>query len=208
MEKRNERGAVMLESTYCILISIIVLMFFMSFGFFLYQKTLVTVVANEVAQEISQTYKYRNVRDDSAISKADIEGVGMYRYLFFEDSFISSNENKAKNLANIRLSKTSLAKDEGNLTVEVDTVIDDIGRRHYEVTVKQRYSFLLGDLLSFIGQKDVQVLEKTAYVESSDVMNYFNIVKAVQYAVKKTGEPIKALEVINSAFSLIKTVFE
>ena len=40
MTAKNERGAVMLESTYCILISVFVLMFLLSFGFLLYQKRL------------------------------------------------------------------------------------------------------------------------------------------------------------------------
>ena len=57
MKIKDERGAVLLESTYCILISIIVLMFMVSFGFFLYQNTVVTIVANEAAEEVSQTYK-------------------------------------------------------------------------------------------------------------------------------------------------------
>ena len=82
MKIKDERGAVLLESTYCILISIIVLMFMVSFGFFLYQNTVVTIVANEAAEEVSQTYKLRNVADSSSISSSDISGIGKYRYLF------------------------------------------------------------------------------------------------------------------------------
>lgn len=56
MKIRDERGAVMLESTYCILISIIVLMFMLSFGFFLYQNAVVTIITNEAA-ELSECKK-------------------------------------------------------------------------------------------------------------------------------------------------------
>lgn len=114
MKFKDERGAVMLESTYCILISIFVLMFILSFGFFLYQKTTVTIVANEIAEEVSQTYKLRNVSDSSSISSTDISGVGKYRYLFFADNFNSKNEAKAITLANVRLTKTALADKAGN----------------------------------------------------------------------------------------------
>lgn len=55
MKIRDERGVVMLESTY-ILISIIVLMFMLSFGFFLYQNAVVTIITNEAA-ELSECKK-------------------------------------------------------------------------------------------------------------------------------------------------------
>lgn len=56
MKIRDECGVVMLESTYCILISIIVLMFMLSFGFFLYQNAVVTIITNEAA-ELSECKK-------------------------------------------------------------------------------------------------------------------------------------------------------
>lgn len=208
MKIKDERGAVMLESTYCVLISILVLMFMMSFGLFLYQKTTVTIVTNEIAEEVTQTFKLRNVADSSSISSSDISGVGKYRYLFFADSFNSKNEAKATTLANVRLTKTSLAKQEENLSVDVETVVDDIGRRHYEVTVKQKYSFMLGDLLSVIGQRDVQTLEETVYVESVDVLNYVNTVKVTQYGINKVKDSSSVLGLIDSAISLLHSIFD
>ena len=207
MTGKNERGAVMLESTYCILISVFVLMFLLSFGFLLYQKTLVTIVANDVAEEVSQTYKLRNVADSSSVSLSDISGVGKYRYLFFADSFESKNEAKALTIANARLTKTSLAEAEGILNVDVETVVDDIGRRHYEVTVTQRYSFLLGDFLSLIGQTDTQTISETVYVESSDVLSYINTVKVTQYGLEKLKDSSSMLGLIDSAISLLHSIF-
>lgn len=208
MKIKDERGTVMLESTYCILVSIIVLMFMLSFGFFLYQNAVVTVVTNEVAEEVSQTYKLRNVADSSSITSSDISGIGKYRYLFFADDFNSKNEAKLNNLANVRLSKTSLAKEEGNITVDVETVVDDIGRRHYEVTVTQKYSFLLGDLLSVIGQSDVETLSRTVYVESSDVLNYVNTVKTTKYGLNELKDHSDLLGLVDSAISLLHSIFD
>lgn len=207
MTAKNERGAVMLESTYCILISVFVLMFLLSFGFLLYQKTLVTIVANDVAEEVSQTYKLRNVADSSSVSLSDISGVGKYRYLFFADSFESRNEAKALTIANARLTKTSLAEAEGSLNVNVETVVDDIGRRHYEVTVTQRYSFLLGDFLSLIGQMDTQTISETVYVESSDVLSYINTVKVTKYGLEALKDNSSVLGLIDSAISLLHSIF-
>lgn len=204
----NERGAIVLESTYCILFAAIMLVFLISFGFLLYQNVVVTVVANEVAEEVSQTYKLRNVTDSSSVSEADVSSVGKYRYLFFADRFESKNETKAKNLANVRLSKTALAEDEGTVQVDVKAVVDDIGRRHYEVTVRQKYSFMLGKLLSFVGQQDVQTLEKTVYVESSDVLHYVNTVKMTQYGINKLKDNSSVLGVFDSAISLLHSIFD
>lgn len=205
---KKEQGSVMLESTYCLLISIIVLMFMISFCFFLYQHAVVGIVANEVAEEVAQTYKLRYITDNSNISSSDISGVGKYRYLFFSSSFNSKNEAKVYTIANARLSKTALAQEVGNLNVDVETVVDDIGRRHYEVTVKQKYTFLLGDLLSFIGQKDVQMIEETSYVASVDILNYFNTVKTTKYGIEKLKDSSSALGLIDSAISLLHSVFD
>ena len=208
MKIRKERGSVMLESTYCILISVIVLMFIMSFGFFLYQHTVVTIVANEVAEEVAQTYKLRNVTDSSTVTSSDISDIGKYRYLFFSDSFNTKNEAKITTLANVRLTKTSLNEMDGRININVETVVDDIGRRHYEVTVSQRYTFLLGELLAFIGQSDSQIIERTSYVESPDVLNYVNTVKATQYGMDELSENVGFLGVIDSAISLLHSIFD
>ena len=204
----GQSGSIMLESTYCILGTIIVLIFFLSFGFFLYQRTMVRIVANEVAEEVAQTYKLRYVSDGSSLESSDISGIGKYRYLFFSDSFNEKNEVKIKNLTNIRLTKTSLAKKEGDLYAEVETVVDDIGRRHYVVTVRQKYSFLLGDLLSVIGQENVQELESVVYVESADVLNYINTVKMTKYGVNKLKDNESFLGAVDSAISLLKSIFD
>ena len=204
----RQKGSIMLESTYCILATIIVLIFFLSFGFFLYQKTMVKIVANEVAEEITQTYKLRYVTDSSDIESSDISGIGKYRYLFFTDSFNEKNEIKVENFANARLTKTSLAKKEATLYAEVETVVDDIGRRHYVVTIRQKYSFLFGDLLSVIGQERVQELESVSYVESADVLNYINTVKMTKYGIDKVKDNESFLGVVDSAISLLKSVFD
>lgn len=208
MKTKNEKGAVMLESTYCILISIIIIMFFQSFGFFLYQKTIVGIVANDIAEEIAQTYKLRNVEDDGVVLATDISGIGKYRYFLFSNSFNSKNEFKGRNIGDIRLSKTSLAKKVGNISVDVETVVDDIGRRHYEVTIKQQYAFLMGDLLELVGLEGIQTLEEKVYVESVDVLNYVNTVRTTKYGIDELKEHSTTLELIDNVISLLQAIFD
>lgn len=207
MKYKNERGAVILESTYCILLAIFVLFFFLSFGFFLYQKTAVGIIANEVAEEAIVTYKLRNVADSESVSSTDVAGIGKYRYLLFGGNFERKSESKAKTLADTRLTQTEMAKDKGGLSVSVTPVVDDIGRRHYEVTVRNKYSFLLGDLLSIVGQKEVQTVEATVYVESYDVLNYVNTVKFTQYGISKITDEFALLGLIDSAIGILSNLF-
>lgn len=209
MNLKDEHGVVILEATYCIVLAIFVLMFLLSFGFFLYQNTMVSIVANEIASEISQTYKLRDVSDSSSVTPANIDGIGRYRYLLHESDFNAKNELKARNLASTRLQQTTMAKETGTLQVDIKTVVDDIGRRHYEVTVRQRYTFLLGDLLELIGQHEIQTVEATAYVESSDVLSYVNTVKLTQYGMEKMKEldPTGVANLMDSAISLLHSIF-
>lgn len=207
-KNKNEQGAIMLEAVYCILIVIIVFMFLLSFGFYLYQKTVVGIVANDIAEEISRSYKFRNITDDSSIDVTDISGIGKYRYFIFSNSFKSNNETKAYNLANTRLSKNSFAKRNGGLSVKLDTVVDDIGRRHYVVTLKQKYNFLFEDMLTTLGIADINTIEATAYAESVDVLHYVNMVRTTKYGIGKVKDNSSVLGLIDKAIKLLHTIFE
>ncbi len=70
-----------LESAYCIWTTSLVLMFLLNFGFFLYQKAVVTTVANQVTEEVSQIYILRNAGEWSSVTVPDVSGIGKYRYL-------------------------------------------------------------------------------------------------------------------------------
>ena len=206
MKNKSERGAVMLESSYCILLAIFVLMFMLSFGFRLYQETVVSIVANEVAEEIVLNYKLRDVTSKETVTASDLKGVGYFRYMLFGSRFETKNEGKGKTLAGTRLTESNLSKDEGGLKVDIEPVVDDIGRRHYEVTVKQKYSFLLGDLLKVIGLKKTEYISETVYVESVDILHYANTVKTTQYVVNKTTDLLTICSLVNKAIELIESV--
>ena len=208
MRTDQENGSIMLESTFCILLSIFVILFFLSFGFFLYQKTMLTVVTNQVAEEITSTYKLRHVTDSTSINESDVSGVGKYRYWIFDNVFQNDNNSKARIFADLRLAKSSLAPSQGDLSVKVEPVGDSIGRRHYKVTVKQKYRFLLGGLLEAIGIKDIQELEHTAYVESVDVLYYVNTFKTAKYAVDEVTSDVEVLGLIDSVIQLVHSIFD
>lgn len=204
----NEKGSIVLEASYCIFLSVILFMFVLSFGIFLYQKVMFGIVANEVAEEVASTYKLRYVADSSQVTMEEICDVGKYRFLFFSDRFLASNEAKASWLASVRLSGFSLAQKQGAISADIVQVADDIGRRHYEVTVRQAYSFLMGDLLGLIGLDRVQCFEKTVCVEGVDILNYVNTVKTTKYGIDKVKDNSAILGLIDSVIGLLHSIFD
>ena len=205
---KNERGTVMLEGVFGVFVSIIVMAFLLSFGFYLYQQTMVDIVANEVAEEVVLTYKFRDVDDCSEITLDKVKNLGRYRYFLFAGQYDSANEQKGTTLANVRLSKTSLSKANSAPKVEIEKVGDDLGRMHYEVTLTQNYEFMMGDILSLVGLNDAETISTTVYVESVDVSNYINTVKMTNYGLKKFSGAVPLLNTVNSVIKLMKSVYD
>lgn len=208
--KNDESGsAIMLEGVFGVTVCMIVMIFLISFGFFLYQREVVSIVANQVAEEVAQSYKFRDVRDATVLSNADIKNLGHYRYLFSNASSLKTrNESKAQVLANSRLPETSLAKATGGgAKVTIDRVTSDIGRCHYEITVSQKYTFLLGGALELIGLSDKQMLESTVYVEGVDISHYVNMVKLTNWGMEELGGAFPLLNLVNTTVGLLSTVW-
>lgn len=177
MNCKSERGAVMLEATWCVVLVMFVFLFLISLGFLLYQQSLVHIVANEAAAELSQTYKYRNAADSSTVKVSDVKTVGIYRYLLNGKKFLRSNEQKLESIAESRLALTSLAEERGDLSVIVERIPDDLGRYHLKIKVSQRYGFLLGDFLTLIGLDEYHTLSSTVYVAGTDILFYMNSIQ-------------------------------
>lgn len=205
MRRKGEQGAIMIEATWCVLLVMLVYLFMLSFGFLLYQRVMVQVAANEIAEEVAQTYKLKKVEDSGSITVNDIGRVGKYRFLLFKDSFETANEAKAKTLTASRLTQTSFATEEGALSVDVERITDDVGRYHLEVTVSQRYGFLLGDFLEFVGQGDVQNLESTVYVAGTDVLHYVNAIHTAS-SLSSILSDIEIIGVVEDAIGVISNL--
>ena len=160
---KEENGTLMIEAALAMICCMIVLMLVMSLGFLVYQRSLMVIVANQVSEEISATYKLKDCSDASSVTKNDVTGVKLYRNVFHVSSYKSSNKTKAENLASTRLTKTTLADDDGGFSVTLDRIGDDIGRYHYKITVKNKYSYLFGGLLDEMGFTGFNTLSATTY---------------------------------------------
>lgn len=209
MRKRikDDSGAVMIEGVFGVFACVLVLTFLLAFGFYVYQKTVFRIVANEIAEEVALTYKYKNAQNANNVQKSDVTGVGKYRYLLNAKSFRSASETKLKNLAERRLTLASLAKKNGGVSVSTKFVGDDIGRFHLEVTVTQKYGFLLGDILKVVRIKNAESLKSTVYAQGTDVLFYVNTVKLANYGFGKLGDT-PLLGVVNSVIKMMQSVYK
>lgn len=204
----DESGVVMIEATYCIVACIIVLMFFLSLGFYLYQNSTMGVVANEIAEETALTYKYKNATDSSNITLDDVKNVGKFRYMFFSGSFKSKSNERANNIIDQRLTKSALAYINGSPTAKVEVVADTIGRNHYKITISQRYDFLFADILKWIGIDPHANISAVSYSAGIDVLSYTNVVRNTQFVCDYLTDTSSILELVNSVIDLLHTILE
>lgn len=207
-KKNKESGMVILEGVFGVFVSTIIMMLMLSLGFYLYQQTMFYVVANEIAEDVVHTYKFRSVDDCSTISLSDVNNVGRYRYLLFSSKYCTANEQKGTQLANDRLSKTSLSKAENQPKVSIKKISDDVGRMHYEVTLSQKNSFLMGDILKLLGINKSDEISATVYVESVDISHYINTVKMVNYGINKVVNSGPLMKMIDSVVKIMGSVYK
>lgn len=205
---QSERGAIIIEGVFGVVVSIIIMAFLLSFGFYLYQQTMVRIVANEIAEEVVVTYKFKDVNKSSDIKLDNLKNLGRYRYWLWASKYDTANEKKGSTLANLRLSQTTLADAQSTPTVKINKIGDDVGRLHYEVTLTQSYEFMMGDLLSWIGLKDTEKISATVYVEAVDVSHYVNTIKLANYGLGKLSGADPLVSMVNSVVKLMKSVYK
>lgn len=95
---------------------------------------MVSIVTNEIAENIARNYKLRDREYDSDVTISDIDDIGRYRYWFNTKCFEKNHEEQATKYAIKRLSATSLAQapqGDNGVTVKIKTVNNDLGRMHY-----------------------------------------------------------------------------
>lgn len=207
----DESGEIMIESMIVVLLTTFVLIFMISVGFLLYEKSVINTVANETADEIAQMYRYSSVLDKDVTSKEEmlsaLQSVKKYRYLFCAGSLEADSASKADEYSIARLAKTSFATEEGTPTIEVHTIRTDIGRRYVEVTLEARYSIFWGGALEAFGMDSAYTITSTAYAECNDISSYYNTVGFVKNACDKISDDTAIGGLLNSAISLFKGIF-
>lgn len=200
---KSEKGAIVLESTYVIFFAIIVLCFFLSYGFLLYQKAMLHIMTNEVAEEITQSYKFGQ-EDGDLVTQDMVTNLGRYRYVKNGGQLQSSNQSLGTTMLNPRLSGGSLAIDKGGLSIKIEPETSDLGRIHYKLTVTKNYKFLFDDFMNRVlssgdNYKPINQVEAVSIVEGMDASFYINASKVGKWIMAKTENAFGIVDsVINS----------
>lgn len=206
--KRNESGMILLEAVFCMIIVVIVMLMILGLGFAVYQHAVVEIVANETAEEVSKTYKLRNSPSSSDVNDFDVTTPSMYRYVFSEKKYTSKAISRAKQFAEERIGLTNLAEKKNDMNISVEVIRDSVGRRHYQITVSQKYGFLAGKLLQSIGLWEEKTISCTAYSAGVDVSHHVNAINNYKYIVNEFKEHSKFVDTVDTVYSLLHTVFE
>ena len=136
MIEKKEKGEVMIEGMMVMIITIIVLIWLLALGFLHYQRTTLTIVANDVATKIASSY--HNPSSDPVmgyVSNTDLAQRDIYR----DDasSYLHSiNENKAQKYAEYMLNRTNFVGTIQSVNTDVEYIKDSQLRQHIKVTVK------------------------------------------------------------------------
>ncbi len=203
---KDEDGTIMLESVFCILASIIVLMLVMCMGFLAYQHSMMGIVANQMAEEVAVTYRFPDLQDATKVSSdVNHHGVKFYRNNFIiAQVYNILNKQTLKEATETRLTKSTLAKDSGGYTVTLERIHDDIGRYHYKITVRNKYTFFFGGVLAMLGIDKTERLEATSYVAGTDALGFTNLADT---SIFVTGKVLNN-NLLDAAFGLIHAIWE
>jgi len=205
----DEDGTIMIESTYCMLATLIVLIFIMGLGFIYYQKVMFAIACDQVAEEVVQTYKLKEVTHNVEVTQEDIgnDKLGYYRY--FWGTIQDASKDHLETLANERLAQTSFALDGGKATVDIEPSLDDIGRRHYKVTITKPYKYLFSNFFNgtiFSALHIDDTMSCTVYVEGTDISHVTNMVELTLYGMRVVSKA-DFIDLISSFCSLFNRIW-
>ncbi|WP_034448914.1 TadE/TadG family type IV pilus assembly protein [Butyrivibrio sp. AE2032] len=202
---KDEDGTIMLESVFCILATFIVLMMVMVMGFLVYQHAMMGIVANQVAEEIAVTYKFPDLKDPSNITKKRVTEIVYYKSGSEKaEEYRAANEKTLRKIARTRLTNSSLAEDSGGYTVSLERIHDDVGRYHYKITVKNKYSFFYEDVLNILGLDRTERLQATSYVAGTDALEITDITDT---SIFVTGKVLNN-NIVDTMYSFIHELWE
>ncbi len=196
----NKKGTIMLESIFCILAVLVVIIMLMAILLFMYQKAMFDIACNEAAEEFA--HGYSKPLSDSWSSS-------LFKYTGATGaSLLSAKKASLSTKVAARLTSTSLAKSNGNIIIDAEISNDDIGRKHFKVNFKKKYNYLFDDMLNNIGINTDRYLEKTVYLANVDMMHYKSCVDTHKYILSKLSSIPIIGTLSNAAIKFIHSITE
>lgn len=177
MKNDRERGEVVVEASIVVTLVTILITIMLYLGMVLYQKTIVTVMANHTASNLAQVYS-NNLKDPFTGYIAPEKVYQSVTYSNMKtDAYLDVIEQKANIFAQYRLKSSSILPKEST-TVEVDIVKkpNEILKSQIVVTIKEKMNI---PLVGFFGVDGKIEYSASGRADCIDILEYLNGVEAV-----------------------------
>ncbi len=192
---KSEDGQTAVEASFVVPVVIMVIFILMYLGFMLYQETLITVVANETAQTISQVYS--TPEKDPFIGYAEPVGLSktkLYRgirqtfgkIVGASDTVDGKNQVKADWFARYRLISKRLFMESEGFVVDVAFERRDgsVLQRDVVVTIKVTYEL---PFLRFFGiQNTKKQFVGVGRAQCLDLLDYVSVISLINNVTNDT----------------------
>lgn len=201
---KREEGFVMLEGMIVMLMTIIILVFLMSFGFLLYQRWAVTNIANDTAFRIAHSYVYPG--SDPIMGYLNKDMVAQAPLFRYSDSDLADEQaERGEKYAAWSLKKSSFAYPVSEPKIEVEEKYDGLARRHIEVRIEAEYEIPFGGALEALGLSKTVTYKATGEGVCLDVLDYVNTVTTLKGLTEYTyGSTL--ITTVNSVLGIIKNI--
>lgn len=176
---RAERGLEAVEGMFVLTAMIFVLVLLLSFGFLLYQRWVVSSVANDAANRIAQSYAYCETDPVTGFIRRTMRQT-MSPFRYQTSRLEEKNTDRAENYARWCLDQVSLAQATQEPDIEARTVHDCFAQRHVEVEISATYEIPFGGALEFFGMDKVVTCHAVGYAVCTDVSNYMHSVDTLK----------------------------
>lgn len=178
MKSKNEKGEVVVEASIIVTLVVTFITLMLYVGMILYQKTLITVMANQTASNIAQVYS-NNLKDPFT---GYVDPDRVYQSITYSnlktDAYMDVVNQKANVMGQYRL-KSSRILATGATTVDVDIVKkpNELLKSQIVVTIHDKYDIPLVDLFGV--NSGIVEFSAKGRADCVDVLEYLNGVEAI-----------------------------
>lgn len=204
--RKKESGAIMIEGIIVMVVVLFMLVWILGIGFIYYQRYVVTLVTNDCAVKIADTYYYPS--SDIIIGYVEPEDFtnrDLYRFNIGQ-SLEDANQSKAESFIKKRLEETNFLNTVKNVDVDVEFVKDTLMRKHIEITAVCEFNTPFGAALKFFGMKDVAKYEASAREDCTDKIDYISFCDLESTVFSGNFINEKFTKTAKSAEKLIKSI--
>lgn len=207
---RRESGEVMLEGTIVMVVTLLMLVWILGVGFLYYQKYVVRIATNDVANKIATSYD----APSSDIVMGYISAKDFDKKTIYNSSEMDTvNQARTESYVNYILEKANLYGTVEDTVIQLEHSKDALGRSHITVTTECTFNTPFGAGLEIFGMSAKRTYTVTAYADSTSLTDYISTVSIADAitsgaVIKIPGFVDSTIKMINSFMGMCKQFSE